>query len=259
MGPMAEPRYAPGVPCWVDLSTPDLEATTAFYGQLFGWEPQEPAPDTGGYTMFHHRGEPVAAAMPKMTQDQPTVWGTYVSVPDAAATTRAVEAAGGKVLVPPMQVMAAGTMGVYADTEGAVFGCWQAGEFAGAGLTEGPGTFCWAELMCRDADGAKRFYPQVFGWAPDTQPFGDLTYTAWQVGGRGIAGMMPMGSIFPPEVPAHWGVYFAVADADAALARAEQLGASAQLPVTPIEGVGRFAGLVDPQGAAFSILQPNPR
>lgn len=256
---MTDTHYAPGVPCWVDLSTPDLEATKAFYGQLFGWEPQEPAPDTGGYTMFHHHGEPVAAAMPKMQPDQPTAWGTYISVADSAATARAVEEAGGKVLVPPMEVMSAGTMTVFADPEGAVIGCWQPNEFAGAGETGGPGAFCWAELACRDQDGAKRFYPRVFGWTPDTQAFGDDSYTVWQVAGTGIAGMMPMGSMFPAEVPPHWGVYFAVADADAALAEAQRLGARAQVPVTPIEGVGRFAGLFDPQGAAFSILEPNPR
>lgn len=30
--------YAPGEPIWVDLSTPDVDKSTAFYGALFGWE-----------------------------------------------------------------------------------------------------------------------------------------------------------------------------------------------------------------------------
>ena len=29
--------YPAGVPCWVDIVQPDLDATMAFYGGLFGW------------------------------------------------------------------------------------------------------------------------------------------------------------------------------------------------------------------------------
>ena len=30
--------YAPGTFCWADLGTTDVEAATAFYGDVFGWE-----------------------------------------------------------------------------------------------------------------------------------------------------------------------------------------------------------------------------
>ena len=30
--------YPPGVPCWVDLTQPDPDATMAFYRALFGWD-----------------------------------------------------------------------------------------------------------------------------------------------------------------------------------------------------------------------------
>ena len=32
------PDYAPGTPCWVDVTSPDLDRTTDFYGGLFGWQ-----------------------------------------------------------------------------------------------------------------------------------------------------------------------------------------------------------------------------
>jgi predicted enzyme related to lactoylglutathione lyase len=31
-------RYEPGTPSWVDVGSPDVEASKAFYGGLFGWE-----------------------------------------------------------------------------------------------------------------------------------------------------------------------------------------------------------------------------
>jgi predicted enzyme related to lactoylglutathione lyase len=34
--------YTPSTPCWIDLSTPDIEAAAEFYGGLFGWEAPEP-------------------------------------------------------------------------------------------------------------------------------------------------------------------------------------------------------------------------
>jgi predicted enzyme related to lactoylglutathione lyase len=30
--------YAPGTPSWVDIGSPDLDKTHAFYTGLFGWE-----------------------------------------------------------------------------------------------------------------------------------------------------------------------------------------------------------------------------
>jgi len=57
----------------------------------------------------------------------------------------------------------------------------------------------------------------------------------------------------PAEVPSHWGVYFAVDDADAMVERAKELGASVMVPAMDIEP-GRFAGLIDPIGASFYVL-----
>jgi predicted enzyme related to lactoylglutathione lyase len=61
--------------------------------------------------------------------------------------------------------------------------------------------------------------------------------------------------MFPPDVPPHWSVCFAVADCDATLARARELGA--QVVAEPVDmPIGRFAALIDPQGAWFTLMQP---
>jgi hypothetical protein len=79
-------------------------------------------------------------------------------------------------------------------------------------------------------------------------------YVEWQVGGRSIAGGTAMGSMYPPQVPPHWLVYFAVANADETLKKAQELGARVMAPAMDIPQ-GRFAVLSDPQGAAFAIIQ----
>ncbi len=246
------PTYEPGVPMWVDLGSPDVAASQRFYGQLFGWQAQDLGPDAGGYTMFLLDGKMAAAVGPLMSPQQPPAWSTYVCTSDATATARAVEQAGGTVVMEPFDVMDQGRMGVFTDSGGAYFSVWQPGKHTGAEVVNVPGAFSWNELATRDIDGAKRFYGAVFGWGAETH--GD--YTEWKLGGRSIGGAMPMGDRYPPNVPPHWLVYFTVANTDEIVQRAQQLGARVMAPPQDIPQ-GRFAVLVDPQGATFGVIQ-NP-
>lgn len=117
--------YEPGTPSWVDLGTPDQDAATAFYEGLFGWDVPEGPPEAGGYRMCMLRGTPVAGMGPQMNPDMPPWWTTYVSVADADATTAAVTANGGHVLMPPMDVLDVGRMAIFMDPAGAMFSVWQ--------------------------------------------------------------------------------------------------------------------------------------
>src|ERR1700743_630661 len=111
---MEKTSYQPGTPSWVDLSSPDPDASAAFYGDLFGWQVHPAMPDAGGYRMAELRGLPVAGIGPQMQQGMPPAWTTYVSTADADATAKAVTAAGGQTFMPPMDVMDVGRMGVFA-------------------------------------------------------------------------------------------------------------------------------------------------
>ncbi|MCU0313376.1 MAG: hypothetical protein MUC84_04860, partial [Solirubrobacteraceae bacterium] len=70
-------------------------------------------------------------------------------------------------------------------------------------------------------------------------------------------GMLRMTEEWPPEVPAHWMVYVAVEDCDAACAQARELGGTVSVEPHDIP-VGRFAVLGDPQGAFFSVIAMAP-
>jgi predicted enzyme related to lactoylglutathione lyase len=249
--------YEPGTPCWVDLTTPDVEGAAAFYSGLFGWEVVDSGPEFGGYRMCHLRGKPVAGIGPAQQPEIPPNWTSYVSVTDADVATKAITAAGGQVFVEPMDVPGTGRMGILADPGGAAFGVWQPAGFPGAALVTEPGALCWNELMTRHPDAAKSFYKAVFGWEGESQPMGEDDYTVWTLGGQQVAGMMPMGDRFPAEVPSYWLAYFAVEDADSTAARAGELGGQVTMPPTDIP-VGRFAVLSDPAGAVFGVVKMNP-
>lgn len=246
-------EYAPGTPSWADVSSPDLEAAKRFYGELFGWTAEaQPDPAAGGYTLLRRDGKEVAGLGPAQP-GQPTAWTTYVSVADADATARRAREAGGTVLLEPMDVMDAGRMAMVADPTGAVFAIWQPGLHIGAALVNEPGSLCWNELQTRDPARAQTFYEHTFGWTGEAFE-GPMSYTNFKLGDHEVAGMMEMGADFPDEVPCHWAVYIAVADCEATVKRAQELGGSVLVAPTK-SPPGTFALLADPHGATFHVLE----
>ena len=243
-------EYEPGTPSWVDLGSPDIDASVAFYGGLFGWafESAGPVEETGGYGMFTLDGKNVAGLGPQMNPDQPPYWTMYVSVADIEATAARVEAHGGTIVVPPMEVMTAGKMGVFIDSVGAAVSGWQPIEHIGAQIVNEPGSFCWSELRTADVGPAFGFYERVFNWVANSIEMDATPYTLWQLGDRPIAGMMA-----DPDGPSRWETSFAVADCDAAVAKAVQLGGSVAHAAVD-SSAGRYAMLVDPHGAGFGVI-----
>jgi hypothetical protein len=121
-----------------------------------------------------------------------------------------------------------------------------------------PGTFCWSELTTSDQAAAKAFYGGLLGWEADDRPVGDGAYYSMQiVGGKPVAAIAPQ----PQQqrdagVPPLWNSYVSVEDADAAVERAKELGASVHAPAFDVMTVGRMAVIQDPQGAFFMVWQP---
>lgn len=170
---------------------------------------------------------------------------------DVDEAARKAEAAGGTVIMAPMDVMAAGRMAIFTDTTGAFIAAWQPAQHLGAQLVNEPGAFTWSELSSSDPAKSKAFYSAVFGWGWG----GADEYPEAQVSGRTIGGIMPKSADLPAGVPDNWLVYFGAADVDADVKKATDLGATVVAGPADIPGTGRFAVLVDPQGAAFALFQ----
>jgi uncharacterized protein len=250
--------YENGRPCWIDATSTDLGATQAFYEGLFGWQLTDLGEETGHYTMCDLHGKRVAALIARTAGDpSPPHWTTYLATDDLEATLQEVRAAGGSVAVEPMDVFESGRLAYAADPTGAPFGLWQAKDFAGAGLVNEAGAWGWSELRTHDVPRALAFYAQVFGHdaraADQRIPYDELYLRGTE---EVVGGAMKLADgNFPPEVPPHWGVYFFVADLDAATARVQELGG--ERLIDPIQGAfGRFAPYKDPVGATFSLYAP---
>lgn len=245
--------HIPMTPSWIDIGT-DIEGAKPFYTGLFGWDTLEAGPpeETGGYGFFTKDGKLVAGYGPQQNPGPP-FWATYISVPDADAVTKDVEAAGGQVVVGPMDVMDAGRMAVFTDTTGAFISAWQPGQHKGAQVVREAGAFSWCELSTRDVSASEAFYKTVFGWGAKNHE-GPMPYTEFTLGGESIAGMMAMPDTMPAEVPPHWRIYIEVDDVEATVAKAKALGGNVLLPGMDYPG-GRLAVISDPQGATFGVMK----
>jgi uncharacterized protein len=246
--------WGEGTPCWVDLGVADIATACAFYTELFGWEAQPGPPEAGGYTLCRKDGWQVAGIGPKMgPPEEPPAWTTYLATGSVDQTAGAIRAAGGQVLVAPWDVMDQGRMAMATDPGGAVFGLWQAGQHTGVQLANEPGSLTWCENLSRDFDGNKAFYHAVFGYEYGDMGTPEFRYATLKAGGAEVGGIGELDSSLPAEVPAHWSVYFAAEDTDAAVARVTGLGGSTVRPAWD-SPYGRIAVVADADGAVFSLI-----
>ena len=258
MSPRRSSPWPAGAPCWVDVTTPDLEVAQAFYGPLMGWTFGASDPEYGGYCMAEVGGASAAGMVPVRDGAAPA-WTLYFATDDAAAGASSIAETGGTLLSPVLPIgpdAVLGTMVVAADPGGAVFGLWQAGEHTGIGVFNEPGGLFWEDLRATDADVAREFYAAVLGLEFRPMPMAGPAYATFHHLGDdaplgGIGDMMGMDG-FPP----HWIVYFGVPDVDAAVAYVEANNGNVISPGfdTPF---GRMAAATDPFGASFWMMSPN--
>jgi hypothetical protein len=260
----------------VDTSQPDPQAAVDFYRGLFGWEFEDVMPPGSPERYFVarlHGGDVAAVSSPPEGAPPAPVWNTYIWVDSVDETASKVLAAGGIVLSKPFDVADAGRMAVCTDPEGAAFCLWEAGRHRGAQTVNLPGSLNFNGLETRDPERAKAFYGAVFGWG--TLELGGTGH-AWRQPGYGeflersdpglrrrmaetgapegfedvVATLNAIGGD-ERETPAHWSVTFAVEDADATAARAEELGG--RVIVAPFDAPWvRMTVIADPQGAMFT-------
>jgi uncharacterized protein len=252
-------KHAPGTFCWVELGTTDQDAAKHFYGSLFGWTFVDfPMGPGSVYTMFQLDGRTAAAGykIDEREQGTPPHWNLYVCVEDAdASAARAVEM-GAQVPAGVFDVYTNGRMAVTIDPTGAAFCLWQPKQTQGIEVMGENNSYCWADLTTDDRIAAKQFYEGLFGWKiTPGKDKDESTYLHIGLGEQFFAGIQP-DMMRKPGVPPHWLPYFMTADADAATARANELGATVLVPPMLVDKSLRIAVLADPQGAVFALFHP---
>jgi predicted enzyme related to lactoylglutathione lyase len=163
-------EYPTGVPCFVDTLTTDVDAAMRFYEGIFGWEFAGPGPmpgdPPGSYFVARVAGDDVAGvgSAPPEPAPEPPGWNTHIAVQSADDAATRARAAGGSVVVAPVDAAPAGRLAVMQDPAGATFCVWEAGARRGAARVNEPSAWAMSLLSTDDPDVAMSFYGELFGW-----------------------------------------------------------------------------------------------
>lgn len=251
---------------WYELMTTDPVGAAAFYEPVVGWKIiGQPEPDVpvdyrhivradGG-----HNGGVLVLTEAMLAGGARPGWLGYLHVADIDAALPAIEADGGKVLMPKMTIPE-GSFALVTDPQGVPVyvmtpvppeGKPDAASDAYDYKT--PQHVSWNELYAPDLDAAKAFYARHFNFEFNSSlpmgPMGDYCFI--DHGGETIGAMMQK----PEQVPVGmWNYYIRVADIDVATATVKELGGQVFNGPMEVPGGDWVINGMDPQGAPFSLV-----
>ena len=249
---------------WYELMTTDDVGAKAFYDDVIGWDFGKSEPDYQGYRMINTRDGGFAGGVMPITDEmqqqgaRPT-WLGYVNVSDVDEKVAAIEAAGGKKFMGPMDIPNVGRIAMVADPQGAPFYVMK--PIPPEGREDEPSTVfsptddgrcAWNELSTSDPVAARGFYGEQFGWTTDNfMPMGEqgeyrfIDHQGLTLGA--IAGSMG-------GQPPHWRYYFRVPSIGQAKQIAEAKGGKIVMGPMEVPGGDHIVIGIDPQGAEFALV-----
>ena len=238
---------------WHDLATDDIAAARHFYGTLLGWQFEDMQRLGRPYVVARFGGRRVGGLVEIAPDPDQEVsqWVGYVSVPNVDETVAAVEKAGGRTLVPPVDVQDVARAAVVVDPQGAAVGL--ARRIRGDPEEEPApleSTFFWMEYLARDPDAAVAFFSDLLGYeSAITDKVGIAEYHVLKRGrSRGGVLRAPDEKIRPRWLP-----YILVADPAALASRVESLGGRVILAPRAELRNGTLAIIADPSGGIVAL------
>ena len=119
-------KHEPGMFCWLDLATTDVEAAKSFYGGLFGWTaPDQSMDEVRNYGMFKLDGRDVGGLSDLQDAQRqlgvPPHWTLFIAVENADASAAKAKQLGATISVQPFDVSDVGRVASIQDPQGAHF------------------------------------------------------------------------------------------------------------------------------------------
>lgn len=117
-----------------------------------------------------------------------------------------------------------------------------------------PGKFVWHNLITTDAEAARSFYGELFGWEFEQQD-GDR-YFVISHRGRNVGGILDATKTGDAPKHARWLSAVSVPDLDASLKAVSAAGGKQLEAPIDVGGIGRVVTVEDADGAVFHLLAP---
>ena len=234
-----------------EIGAADDRPLLAFYGELFGWGLR--AVPGVNYTLVDTRGGGgINGGIGRSGTGE--AWATfYVEVDDPQAFLDRAEALGATTVLPATEIPGMATFAMFDDPDGLLVGLVQ-GEGAPEAAqrpSDGNGAAVdWFEVLGADAGRSQAFYAELFGWdVPQGGAYGLVGPGA----AHGIGGGIGAGG------DTRWAtVYASVEDVEAALARAEALGATRVYGPNQVDDHTETGAFRDPGGNVVGVYHHGP-
>jgi predicted enzyme related to lactoylglutathione lyase len=256
---MAEVVPLRGKLVWYEHLTTDMKAAESFYNAVVGWDVSPFEANPIPYDILTAPdGEQIGGVMTLPDgMNVPPHWVMYVGVDKLEDAVADIERHGGSAMSPVIEVPEVGRIRTMLDPQKAMFSIIEPASSERAPDREPTlGHVGWHELYTTDAPAAMKFYTAVFGWRPTAQsdmgPMG--TYYMFGRTSTSMGGMMTKTAEMA-NVPNAWTFYFVVPDINAAVERVKAKGGQVLNGPMEVPGGDLIAQCMDPQGAAFSLVQ----
>lgn len=257
------PRNHHGEWIWYELLTSDADAAQAFYEKVAGWTIAravlngEPSPMD--YRILTAPDGQNAGGLMKLPDGAPMrpTWHGYIGVDDVDAAVDAIEARGGRLHMPAMDMPGVGRFAFLADPQGVNIYVMRGepDERSTAYDRRAPGHCSWNELIAPDDAAALHFYGTLFGFVKEgAMPMGEMGEYHFL---RTAHGTEPFGAVMrqqPNQPVAAWIFYFRIADVDAAVETIRAEGGQVVMGPMEVPGGERVILAIDPQGAAVGFV-----
>ena len=260
----SEARPLQGSHVWYELMTTDPDGATQFYGKVVpGWSIGEPIGGDQDYRMIGRSDGGFAGGVLKLTEEMQShgarpIWMGYIGADDIDATIAAIEAKGGKALMPAFDIPQ-GRIAMVSDPQGNPFYVMKpippADKPDAASDLFSPTEeqrVAWNELSTPDPVAARSFYGELFGWASDEfMPMGEMgEYRFFDHGNTRIGAMS---GVMPGGHPI-WRYYIRVPSVSKAAEAAKSAGGSIAMGPMEVPGGDHIIIGQDPQGAEFALV-----
>jgi predicted enzyme related to lactoylglutathione lyase len=241
---------------WYDLFTQDLQSTSTFYQELFGWTFTDTASSNTRVKTIKRDGVPIANAVeidPLKKNSNESVWLGYISVPDVDKAAELVKLHNGTLYEKPKDLPNRGRIAIVIDGEGAIFGLVHSPEGDPPDSDDIRNSFIGSELWTTDLNRAITFYGALAGYELNIVDVGqDGKYHFLQCDNIPRAGVV---KIPWDDVKPNWIPYIAVKDITETIDKAEALGGRVLIKPPKEIRDNPLAIIADPAGAVFGIQQ----
>jgi predicted enzyme related to lactoylglutathione lyase len=119
------------------------------------------------------------------------------------------------------------------------------------------GQFCWLDLAATNAESAKAFYRNLFGWTSHDQLANGGSFTRLRLSDHDVGSIYQLkDTLLDNGMTSHWTPYVRVDDSDHAIKQAMLHGGTVVVEPFVVSGVARIALILDSVGAIVGLWEP---